>query len=81
MNEKQAKIFYAYKEIYNWFYLTPKSSNQKEFLDRLNKLREAVRNTQALECRGVEQHEFHLGLTDFEFDELMKEIQSFVGGE
>ena len=81
MNEKQTKIFEAYQEIYNWFHLTPKASNQKEFLDRLSKLREAVKNTQALECRGVEQYEFHLGLTDFEFDEVMKEIKSFILGE
>ena len=81
MNEKQTKIFEAYQEIYNWFHLTPKASNQKEFLDRLNKLREAVKNTQALECRGVEQYEYHLGLNDFEFEKLMKEIQSFADGD
>lgn len=81
MNEKQTKIFEAYKNICNFSYEISEAKNQKDFLARLNKLREAIRNMQELECRGVEQYEYHLGLNDFEFDELMKQIKSFVDGE
>jgi hypothetical protein len=81
MNEKQTKIFEAYKNICSFTYEISEAKSQEDFLDRLHELRKAIRNMQALECRGVEQHEFHLGLRDFEFDELMKEIQLFVDGE
>jgi len=80
MNEKQTKIFEAYKDICSFTYEISEAKNQEDFLDRLDELRNAIRNMQALECRGVEQHEFHLGLRDFEFDELMKEIKSFAAG-
>jgi len=79
MNEKQNKIFEAYHQIYNYYYTIPMASDQKEFLARLDKLREAVRNLQSLECRGVEQWEFHLGLTDKEYRELQKEIIEKLG--
>ena len=74
MNEKQTKIFEAYKEIYSYFHLTPRGHNQEEFLVRLGKLSESVQKMYKLECRGVEQHEFHLGLTDKEYEELQKQI-------
>lgn len=74
MNEKQNKIIEAYHQIYNCFHTTPLASNQKEFLARLGKLREALNNLQKLECRAVEQHEFHLGLTDKEYKELQSEL-------
>ena len=80
MNEKQTKIFEAYKNICGFTYKISEAKNQEDFLDRLDELRNAIRNMQALECRGVEQYEFHLGLRDFEFDDLMKEIKSFAAG-
>lgn len=81
MNEKQTKIFEAYKNICSFTYEISEAKNQKDFLTRLNELRKAIRNMQALECRGVEQYEFHLGLDDFEFEKLMKEIKSFAAGD
>jgi hypothetical protein len=74
MNEKQNKIIEAYHEIYNCLHEIPLASDQKEFLTRFHKFQKSVCNLQKLECRGVEQHEFHLGLTDKEYKALRLEL-------
>ena len=79
MNQKQTKIFEAYKEIYSHFHSTPRASDQEEFLVRLGRLSKSIQKMYKLECRGVEQHEFNLGLTEREYLELQKEIIEKLG--
>lgn len=80
MNQKQTKIFEAYKDISNNCYEMCEAKNQDDFLMRLGRLQDAVRKMRRLECRGVEQYEYNLGLSSNEFKELISEIIDWNSG-
>ena len=81
MNDKQNKILDAYKVIYNRVYEIAQAKNQDDFLSRVDYLQAAITSIRKLQERGVEQWEFHLGLTDNEFDVLMSEMNNWIDGE
>lgn len=80
MNEKQNNILETYMKIYNFAYEISQSKNQTDFLYKLEALNAYIRYMNSLESRGAGLYEISLGLTDIEFEEVMKEIKSFVDG-